>query len=81
MSIGTDHHRQQKCWNIPTETTKRIQYVEWSELYIASTVLVLVNIYIYTYIELANIVIIRVPQCSISIRVPQYPVGYNNMAD
>jgi hypothetical protein len=32
-------------------------------------------------IELANIVIIRVPQCSISIRVPQYPVGYNNMAD
>jgi hypothetical protein len=62
--------------NTPTETTKRIQYVGWSDLYIASTVLVLVK-----KIELANIVIIRVPQCSISIRVPQYPVGYNNMAD
>ena len=40
-----------------------------------------ISLNIYIYIELANIVIIRVPQCSISIRVPQYPVGYNNMAD
>ena len=29
--------------NTPTETTKRIQYVGWSDLYIASTVLVLVK--------------------------------------